>query len=138
MDMTEMKNKPGETSGHTRVAIPPPLVFTAVIIIGVILDLLVPVNLLPGVVQLGVGLPVIGFSVFLSALSFQSFTKNVTTSGHKKKTAVLITDGPFRHTRNPLYLSGLLLVLGFGVLLDNYRALRCRLEGGGLSDFPFR
>jgi protein-S-isoprenylcysteine O-methyltransferase Ste14 len=119
MDMTELRNITARISGYARVAIPPPLVFVAAIIIGVILDLLVPVNLLPGAAQLGAGLPVIVFSVFLSAVSFQSFAKNGTTSGHKKKTAVLITDGTFRYTRNPLYLSGLLLVLGFGVLLDS-------------------
>ena len=116
--MNEQRSISARTPGHARVAIPPPLVFFAAIIIGVILDLLVPVNLLPGAAQLGVGLPVIGFSVFLSTISFRIFAKNGTTSGHKMKTAVLITDGLFAYTRNPLYLSVLLLFAGIALLVN--------------------
>ncbi|UCF97328.1 MAG: isoprenylcysteine carboxylmethyltransferase family protein [Spirochaetaceae bacterium] len=118
MAATELKNTTDGTPRHARVAIPPPLVFATVIIFGVVLDLLVPVDLLPALAQRVAGLPIIGFSVFLSALSFRSFAKNRTTSSHREKTTALIMDGPFAYTRNPLYLSGLLLDLGLGILLD--------------------
>ncbi|UCF99633.1 MAG: isoprenylcysteine carboxylmethyltransferase family protein [Spirochaetaceae bacterium] len=119
MARTDLKNTPVQASDQPRAAVSPPTVFVAAIVLGVVLDLLVPVDLLPGAAQLSAGLPVIGFSVFLSAVSFRSFAKNGTTAGHKEKPVVLITNGPFGYTRNPLYLSGLLLVLGFGFLLDS-------------------
>jgi protein-S-isoprenylcysteine O-methyltransferase Ste14 len=118
MALTDKKDLRLHASNHARVSFSPPVVFVAAIVLGIALDLLVPVDLLPVAVRLCAGLPVIGFSVFLSAVSFRSFAKNGTTAGHKEKSLVLITRGPFRFTRNPLYLSGLLLVFGFGLLLD--------------------
>ncbi len=104
---------------HARVVIPPPLVFAAAILVGYAVNLLVPVDLLPLVAQMSAGLPIIGLSVFLSAISFRSLENSGTTAGHRVQTVVLVTWGPFRYTRNPLYVSGLLLVLGFGLLLDS-------------------
>jgi protein-S-isoprenylcysteine O-methyltransferase Ste14 len=118
MALAELQ-RPTTTAGHTRAVIAPPLVFAAAIAAGIVLDLFIPVDLLPAAVQLCTGSALIGFAVFLSAVSFRSFIKNRTTSGHRKDTLMLITDGPFRYTRNPLYLSGLLLVFGFGLLLDS-------------------
>jgi len=36
-------------------------------------------------------------------------------SGHLKKYEVLATDGPYAHTRNPLYLGSSLIALGFSI-----------------------
>jgi len=37
-------------------------------------------------------------------------------AGHLKKTVDLVTSGPYRHTRNPLYLGRLLIFTGFAVM----------------------
>lgn len=36
-------------------------------------------------------------------------------SGHVRKNAELTTSGPYRHTRNPLYLGSLLIAVGFAL-----------------------
>jgi protein-S-isoprenylcysteine O-methyltransferase Ste14 len=118
MALSELGEVGNKIPNRQQVVVPPPLVFIAAILLGIILDFLLPIELLPGVVQLSVGLPLVGFAVFLSAVSFRTFIKHGTTSGHRRKPCVLITGGPFRYTRNPLYLSGLVLVLGIAVLLD--------------------
>jgi hypothetical protein len=41
----------------------------------------------------------------------------------------LVRDGPFRHTRNPLYLGNLLMVLGLGIMVS---ALACLIVVPGM------
>lgn len=38
------------------------------------------------------------------------------SAGHLRKTVELITSGPYRYTRNPLYLGRLLILTGIGVM----------------------
>jgi protein-S-isoprenylcysteine O-methyltransferase Ste14 len=102
-----------------RVKVFPPALYVSAIVLGFGLNLLLPVRILPTGVQLGAGIPIVLFSVFLAAVTFREFFKHGTSSDHKKPAKLLITSGPFRCSRNPLYISGMLLVVGTAVLVDS-------------------
>jgi protein-S-isoprenylcysteine O-methyltransferase Ste14 len=62
-----------------------------------------------GVTLLG-GLPFVAAGLWLRGYA----------AGYVRKNAELTTTGPYAHTRNPLYLGSLLLVLGFGVAAGSW------------------
>jgi len=60
-----------------------------------------------------------------AAAAFALFRRNRTSANphHPEKARVLVTSGIFRWTRNPMYLSLLTLLLGWGLLLGSLSAL---------------
>ncbi|MBM4427365.1 MAG: isoprenylcysteine carboxylmethyltransferase family protein [Chloroflexi bacterium] len=61
--------------------------------------------------NVGFGLIVVGF--FLAVAAFLEFRKSHTTLDPHGSVKVLVTNGVFRVTRNPIYLGFLLMVIGF-------------------------
>ena len=97
----------------------PPIIYFSAIILGAILNRYVNIRLLPLSVRLVAGIPITLASLCLSALTFREFINYGVSVDHKKPTKLIITSGPFRFSRNPLYLSGIMLVLGAGLILNS-------------------
>lgn len=97
----------------------PPLVYLVSIALGVILHFAWPVPLLarspsPG---LGAGLVVLAVGLFLFAVrSFQAAGTSV--PGNRPTTAIVRT-GPYRFSRNPIYLAFSLLQLGIALWVNS-------------------
>jgi protein-S-isoprenylcysteine O-methyltransferase Ste14 len=102
-----------------RIRAQPPIIFFGAIIIGILLNHWIPAKWSPKLVQLFAGIPLTLFSMFLASITFREFITHGVSVDHKKPTRMIIATGPFRFTRNPLYVSGILLVVGVGVLLNN-------------------
>lgn len=51
--------------------------------------------------------------------------KKFTISAEPQKETTLVTDGPFRYVRNPMYLGGLWMCFGWSVSMDSTPALIC-------------
>jgi drug/metabolite transporter (DMT)-like permease/protein-S-isoprenylcysteine O-methyltransferase Ste14 len=90
---------------HARILAPPPLVFLATIGAGLWITRAVPAPWLPSAPAkpLAVAALVAGGAIALSALA--AFRRARTTFLPYRPSAAIVTDGPFRITRNPLYLS---------------------------------
>jgi protein-S-isoprenylcysteine O-methyltransferase Ste14 len=58
-------------------------------------------------------------------------------AGHLRKTVELITSGPYRYTRNPLYLGRLLIFIGLAVIGELPRHANLWVLGIGLAIFFF-
>lgn len=60
-------------------------------------------------------------AVFVVIVALVQFYRNKTTVDpvHPTKTSNLVTNGVYKFTRNPMYLSMMLLLLAFGVYLGN-------------------
>ena len=58
-----------------------------------------------------------GFSII--ALSYREFARARTTLRPDRGASALIRSGPFRYSRNPLYVAVVLLILGVGVWLNS-------------------
>lgn len=101
------------------VIAPPPLIYLAAILIGVLLDALWPAPLFSGVAQYWVGGAIVAFSFALAIPCFSLFRRAGTTVPTETPTTALVTRGPYRYSRNPIYVGLSLLYTGIAVTADN-------------------
>ena len=103
------------------VPVPPPAVFLGGTLAGVVVDLVVPFRVVPQALALAgwVGAAVVGAGCLLAGLAFREFHRHRTTVRVDRAPTELMTTGPYRHSRNPLYLSGAIVQIGTGIWLNN-------------------
>jgi protein-S-isoprenylcysteine O-methyltransferase Ste14 len=110
-----------ETRDTAGVIAPPPLLAAAVIVLGLILDWLLPAYVLTVLLSLvvrivvGAALMAAGFALIIPAIfSFRSAGTNVEPW---KPSVTLVADGVFGWLRNPMYVGGTLFLVGLAILL---------------------
>ena len=94
------------------VKVPPPLIFLAGLFAGVGIEQLVASPNLPGPLALAAAGAGITGSILLDGGSLRRFIKAGTRAEPWKPSSALVTDGPYRFTRNPMYLGMACLYLG--------------------------
>ena len=105
--------------------VPPPAV---ALLLGVLMwlasSLVAPVEV-PFGPRVGVALVIASVGLVVGLASIVSFWRAKTTINPTKPTATssLVTNGTFRFTRNPMYVSLLLYLLAWAVYLSNWLAL---------------
>jgi protein-S-isoprenylcysteine O-methyltransferase Ste14 len=97
----------------------PPFIYLFFLAVGSALDFLFPVALLSNPVQYTVGLALIAASGVLLPFVLGRFRASGTNLDVRKPTTAIISDGPYRFSRNPAYLSLSLLYAGIGVAADS-------------------
>lgn len=97
------------------VMIPPPLVYGAGLLIGLGLDYLWPLALLPDRGGYPVAFFLLAASGALIVWVLVAFRKARTSIDLRKPTTALVTTGPFRLSRNPAYVSLSLLYVSIGI-----------------------
>ncbi len=105
------------------IGVPPPVYYLVALAIGVALDHFWPLSFFAGSSRYVVGTVVIVVSVLIMPPVLSRFRRAATTFDVRKAASTLITDGPYRFSRNPTYLSLTLLYLGVGIVLDSGWAL---------------
>jgi protein-S-isoprenylcysteine O-methyltransferase Ste14 len=106
--------------------LPPPLLFAAVLIVGILIDRRLPL-VRPGppwsmgLRWLGIALITVGAAHALS--SFALFVLSRTTLVPHHRAASFVTSGAYRWTRNPMYLGLVLVYLGVVALTSAVWAL---------------
>ena len=111
--MTEQKQQ------ATGIRLIPPLVYIVPLLVGLVLEQILPAVILFGLWRLGPGIVLIVLSCFLVAPAVLRFRKAATPFDVRKAATALVTDGPYRYTRNPGYLALTLLYLGLGFLFSS-------------------
>jgi protein-S-isoprenylcysteine O-methyltransferase Ste14 len=101
-----------DTSG---VKLPPPLVYLAGLAIGFLLEWLWPSALLSGFLGALFGYTIIALSLILFAACLWEFYQARTPVDHGHATRTIIESGPYRFSRNPIYVSMTLLVIGIAL-----------------------
>ena len=101
------------------LAVHPPVVYLLALLVGVGLNLLWPIRLWPGWwgVILGAIVIVLGTAIMPPVLA--RFRRAGTAFDPHKPASALITDGPYRFSRNPAYVALTLWYLGIGLLLNS-------------------
>jgi len=129
MTLTE----PRDTAG---VIAPPPLIALAVVVVGVLLDWLLPAYVLqlllsfPERVTIGAILIAAGGALAIPAvLAFRSARTHVEPW---KPATALVTDGIFRWLRNPMYVGLGLLVAGFAIAIASDWTVVMLLPGAAI------
>jgi len=108
--------KDEDTSG---VTIPPPIVYFLFILIGIGLNYLWPFSFFPQSIQGPIGYTIIALSLILFGLVLREFSRSSTSIDHRKSTTAIISSGPFRYSRNPVYLSLTILAIGVSFVVDS-------------------
>jgi protein-S-isoprenylcysteine O-methyltransferase Ste14 len=100
------------------VRVPPWTWFLLSLLTGVGLHRIVPLRFLPPPADSLLGWVVVGLAMALLAWSERQFARHRTSHDHRAVASALITAGPFKFSRNPVYLGLLILLVGFGMALN--------------------
>ncbi len=109
----------GDDKDLAGVIAPPPLIYLAFLLLGLGLDYVWPVAVIPEGVQYPAGALLIALGLALFAAAVRQFVKADTSVQTRKPTTAIITDGPFRFSRNPIYLAMSLSYAGIAIAADN-------------------
>jgi protein-S-isoprenylcysteine O-methyltransferase Ste14 len=106
-----------DTSG---IRVPPPAYYVAAFLLGVALELVFPTSWPPAGVRLAVALLAGGAWLALDVAAMVHFRRAGTSVAPTNPTTALVTGGPYRVTRNPMYLGMaflyVALAFAFGVI----------------------
>jgi protein-S-isoprenylcysteine O-methyltransferase Ste14 len=96
----------------------PPIVFLCAIVSGIALDRAWPLPFVPSKLELA-GPLVVVCAILLFLLSFREFRAAGTSVRATERTTTIVRTGPYRFSRNPIYLSFIMILIGLAVWLDN-------------------
>jgi protein-S-isoprenylcysteine O-methyltransferase Ste14 len=99
-------------------AAPAPVIFVAVLLVGVLLSRVFPVSFLPRTVELIAGAACFLLPFILGFAALGAMRRAKTSVIPSQPTTALLTEGPFRLTRNPMYLGMAVQYLGLALLFD--------------------
>ena len=104
-------------------AVHPVFALTAWAGVGIGLERLLPMRFLPAIAESLIAKPVLFAGIVLTAWSMFEFWRHGTSLDHSTPTTTLVTSGPFRFSRNPVYVGFVLLMLGFSMSFRSLWAL---------------
>ena len=104
----------GQQTDRAAVAFHPPLLLLLLIVGGVIGSWIWPASFLPDSLALGIGLPIVIIALAVFAWAVTTMTRGGASVPTHTPTDAIVGHGPFRFSRNPIYLSMTLLLIGIG------------------------
>lgn len=114
--MADEQDSPG-------IRVPPPLIYQLPLALGLLLGRRLHVAFLPRRMARILGWPLVGGGVALSGWAIRTMRTAETTMRTDMAVSKLIQDGPFRYTRNPLYLSDAMIYAGISALRNSLWAI---------------
>lgn len=114
-----MSDKPNEAPDTAGVVAPPPLIYAGALAVGLLAKALFPAALLPRPVARALGLPLLGVGLLLVLSSLRTMRRAGTDVRPHKPTSSLVVEGPYRFTRNPIYLGFTLFYCGITALANS-------------------
>jgi protein-S-isoprenylcysteine O-methyltransferase Ste14 len=99
------------------VIAPPPLVYLAGMVLGFGIEMLAPIRLSGSPAFLLVGWGLLALAMGLSAWGYATMRRAGTNIDPREPATTVVQSGPYRFSRNPLYLSLTLFQAGLGFLL---------------------
>jgi protein-S-isoprenylcysteine O-methyltransferase Ste14 len=96
---------PGDEQDKAGVVAPPPLIYLGALLFGLLLNGRFPIVFLPHRIARGLGWLLLGGGVVLLGWFEWAMRQAGTPTSPYKPVSHIATEGPFRYTRNPGYLS---------------------------------
>jgi protein-S-isoprenylcysteine O-methyltransferase Ste14 len=110
---------PTSSPDHSGVAIPPPLLYAIPLAVGLLLHRARPIVLMPRGAAVPLGLLLVALGLGLVGLAMASFLRARTSPIPVKPTTAIVETGPYRFTRNPMYVGLAALYLGVTLWVDS-------------------
>ena len=110
-----------DTNGEDRdnpggIAVIPPYIYLGTLLLGLLLDRKLPAPLLPRGMARSLGWPLLGGGITLAVWTLRTMRRAGTSYELDKPATRLVTDGPFRYSRNPAYVSFTMIYAGLSGL----------------------
>ncbi|MEM7212693.1 MAG: methyltransferase [Pseudomonadota bacterium] len=106
---------------HPNVIAFPPLIFASALVIEWLLGMLIPLSVLPAALSswsLAIGILLCIAAAAIALAGILAFRRAGTHVEPHKPSLVLVGDGPYRFTRNPMYVGLILLLLGLSLMFS--------------------
>ena len=105
----------GVSEDHAGIRFPPPFIYLSFLIAGLLLSRVRPLAVVPAsyATVLGIAFVVVAIAIMVSG--FRELRRHETTIRPDQPSSTIVTSGPYRFTRNPLYVSLMTSYLGIGL-----------------------
>ena len=112
----------------------PPLLLVGLTVASIVLNLIVPLPIaFEGIRTIGIALIVVALGIDVWAM--RTLHEARTTILPNRGSSHLVTHGPFRFSRNPIYVANMVLMIGMGSFATNGWFLLLALVDGLLTHF---
>ena len=109
---------PDDEQDKPGIVAPPPLIYLGVLIFGLLLNRRLPIGFVPSGIARGLGWSLLGAGALLLVWFEWAMWQADTSSNPYKPVKHIATEGPFRYTRNPGYLSMAMIYTGIASLAN--------------------
>jgi protein-S-isoprenylcysteine O-methyltransferase Ste14 len=97
----------------------PPLVYLLSLVTGSVIQFVAPLPFCPRVFAVPLGASLVAVAIVLFSYSVNKFREIGTPVPARKPTTVIVRTGPYRFSRNPMYLAFSLLQLGIAIWVNS-------------------
>ncbi len=112
----------GEKKDNPGVVAPPPLIFAVGLVAGLLANRLRPTGFLPQRLRRTLGVPMIAGGLLLGLSGFREMRRAGTNVDPSHPTTAIVEAGPYRFTRNPLYVGMALVYSGIAAWANSLPA----------------
>lgn len=106
-------------SDHPSVIAPPPVIAALLLVVGVVLELNFPVKILNVIFTSLFGWLLVLSAFVIAGLCILKFRRKGTNIQTRKPATTIVTTGFYRFSRNPIYVSFVILLLGLGIAFNS-------------------
>jgi protein-S-isoprenylcysteine O-methyltransferase Ste14 len=107
------------TASVANPVVRPPLIVLVSLLAGAVLTVAWPLSFVPHVLRLPVGCLLVAMAAALFSYSIKQFRMAGTPVPGNKPTTAIVRTGPYRFSRNPIYLAFFTLHLGLAILVNS-------------------
>ena len=111
-------------SKHAGIIAPPPLIYLATLAVALLLDAWLPLPGLPPIWAFG-GAFLLVAGLLLVFMAFSALRRAHTAASPYQASTAIVSSGPFRFSRNPVYLGMTLMYIGIGLWRHSEWTLLC-------------
>ena len=99
--------------------VPPPVIYLAAVVLGIVIDLWFPLPVLPMPVALGLGAALVAVAGALLGWATRTMLAAGEHPDPDRPTSAIVAGGPYRFSRNPIYLALAVLSAGVALLVNS-------------------